>query len=1466
MKKTMRKMLCAIVFALTLCSFTAMAEEAVQGIMDKILVVYNMNQKTKDNTTYYPLHVYAGIDSLAYQEVGFEMRAESTDLKAEKSNSTRVVYQSMNVTDHNGEVTKYAASDLGGAYMFGHEMLFTAGKWYNKDTTVYVTPYAIRKDGTKITGKELTLSDAIIKQKNPASALFKEVDVEVEDPEETPDVEIGNLIASGSTAVTPSEDGKVTGDGVLIDATDASAEVPAGVSLEEGTTELTLSVAALDESASDVQTGDTEELAAFDVNVSGVSKENDVPILVTVDGMAKNGLNNGNIKVYHVEADGTKEMTRVSSVAELNAHNQFAYDATEGTLTMSMASFSEVSVVSDTVNAWNGKTEAFSKGTGTENDPYIIANADQLAYLGEVISNTNESYGNKHYKLNADINFGGENNSHVFYPIGYHKLGSGANAAGETTWYTYGGAFMGVFDGAGHTVSGIYQRTWDMDGDYDKGYWNDAMGLFGYVFDGTIKNLTIDNFFSEGEFAPTGCVAAYAGGNATFENISVINSHPQTYNTGVAGIVGWDDGGDEADLSDQSNLVFRNITIDSSNTISALWGSWDVAAAGILGYLGEYSKATMENCHVAATIDIYNDVCGNYQYYWHRYCGMMIGTVDKTREDGSLDLSNIKATNCTADFGDRHENFYCEFVKNSLASYTHDHQFSRVPHSDLNFDDKNGNGRVDVDEVASVTGCKHDHESAGYETTDIDKDGVIDSNVLKEDKQAIHIPFRQLFGGYGWGVDGVDLNEYKDENGKQYIQISTIATSVEKFESTGKTEFVNGESIIIGKIFDEYVANTENNAIDVDNVQVFVTPVGETSTASAVYTPNTTDWKEGKLLFSGTGTATISITDYKYCKTTTINVTVAEPNGIWGYEWNYNLEKGWEEPSYGVPSANGETAVTAVVPNNNTTYNTKSVPNKDGSGRLITGAITKNISPETHDKAYAPRGNQFYVYDINKNVKETGYSSVWVSTDFMVPRDEVGGYILAPHVNYYNHSLAFHIDLEGNMQMHNINKNSTTESIDFGKVNYGEWYNLMIKYTFYNRNSADGGVRADVYLNGEQVATQSECYNRYDIYWISSTQAEDKKEIINNGAVCFYNDIIAKTRVEYRDDNERRSHHLDEGIVFDNTYIGVDTSRLPYPIEGDTLIARAYSVDRTKIGIRFTKDKADLTAADVQVQDVNGNLVASGTGTIEWVGNNREAVVELDKKLAPYTDYEVVVNGITDAKLFRTKLEAVWEFEDVADVENFTINPRNSHTRFVIQTDTDNADNKVLGVWFGGQTPSGSGVVRRESAMACIIGGNTISDFSGTIEVSARVKLTNRDAIAGFVFGGKTYENLKEAVSIRHTVDENNEPISKLYFRDTDLGCKVELNKWHTLSVVLTEFSSGLTAIEEIRFDDKTYLNNENPHFIGDNKLCRIMLLGDPIITETNKTSQRVYYDDIRIASDTDWANWLDANHRFSNQ
>ena len=114
--------------------------------------------------------------------------------------------------------------------------------------------------------------------------------------------------------------------------------------------------------------------------------------------------------------------------------------------------------------AWDGKTAAtaFASGTGTETDPYIISNAEQLKYFADLVNSgeTNATYGAASYKLSADIDLGGN----TWTPVGV--LASVA--------------FGGIFDGDGHTVKNFYVEAGNA-------------AFFGVVSIATVKNFKIDN-------------------------------------------------------------------------------------------------------------------------------------------------------------------------------------------------------------------------------------------------------------------------------------------------------------------------------------------------------------------------------------------------------------------------------------------------------------------------------------------------------------------------------------------------------------------------------------------------------------------------------------------------------------------------------------------------------------------------------------------------------------------------------------------------------------------------------------------------------------------------------------------------------------------------------------------------------------------------------------------------------------
>lgn len=114
-------------------------------------------------------------------------------------------------------------------------------------------------------------------------------------------------------------------------------------------------------------------------------------------------------------------------------------------------------------SAWTGGVATeFESGFGTEQLPYIIKTADQFALFAKVINEQQSGYTNAYYALGADINLGG----HYWVPIGISKnIPYSAN-----------------FDGNGYSVNNFKIAS------------SQYVGLFGFVRNGTIKNVSVSDF------------------------------------------------------------------------------------------------------------------------------------------------------------------------------------------------------------------------------------------------------------------------------------------------------------------------------------------------------------------------------------------------------------------------------------------------------------------------------------------------------------------------------------------------------------------------------------------------------------------------------------------------------------------------------------------------------------------------------------------------------------------------------------------------------------------------------------------------------------------------------------------------------------------------------------------------------------------------------------------------------------
>ncbi len=111
---------------------------------------------------------------------------------------------------------------------------------------------------------------------------------------------------------------------------------------------------------------------------------------------------------------------------------------------------------------WNGKpSETPPAGRGTETEPYLISSAAELAWFRDEVNSYDK---HAHAKLTADIDL----NMQKWDPIG-----------------SYGKAYSGVFDGAGHSVSGL--RIDVVFSSYNQ---KNRIGFFS-VLNGTVKNLLL---------------------------------------------------------------------------------------------------------------------------------------------------------------------------------------------------------------------------------------------------------------------------------------------------------------------------------------------------------------------------------------------------------------------------------------------------------------------------------------------------------------------------------------------------------------------------------------------------------------------------------------------------------------------------------------------------------------------------------------------------------------------------------------------------------------------------------------------------------------------------------------------------------------------------------------------------------------------------------------------------------------
>lgn len=187
------------------------------------------------------------------------------------------------------------------------------------------------------------------------------------------------------------------------------------------------------------------------------------------------------------------------------------------------------------------KPLTLSGGSGTAEDPYLMSTKADFIELATACNtpegtatngNTASHYSGVHFLMTADIDFTGDTDFKgiAVAPIQYSSA---------TSW-----KFQGVFDGGGHTVSGLELEgiVFDTEGKAQSGGANRSrnnVGLFGCLEGATVRNLNIaaDCRFSGYDYV--GSIAGYLEKGSVIENctsLAAVDCY-DSYGGGIAGRV-----------------------------------------------------------------------------------------------------------------------------------------------------------------------------------------------------------------------------------------------------------------------------------------------------------------------------------------------------------------------------------------------------------------------------------------------------------------------------------------------------------------------------------------------------------------------------------------------------------------------------------------------------------------------------------------------------------------------------------------------------------------------------------------------------------------------------------------------------------------------------------------------------------------------------------------------------------------
>lgn len=427
----------------------------------------------------------------------------------------------------------------------------------------------------------------------------------------------------------------------------------------------------------------------------------------------------------------------------------------------------------ETVDTWDGKTIAggFAAGDGTQDDPFQIETAAQLAHFAKTV-NEGEAYLYKYIVLTADIDLANKE----WTPIGNHS-----------------NPFKGNFNGDNHTVTGM-----QISGELDR------VGLFGectkHNVNSAIKNITvkdsvicginfvgaivgyaeeinIENCRSIGNTingkTDVGGICGKIGGYSVGKVSQCYNSSKVTGRGRVGGIAGM--GGIAENCLNTGEIMIINKAYQSAG--GGIFGIFDDTTAsasitacvnlgkvsggesfgGIVGSTDSKSTGHISNCY-------YNmdAITGGFDAGTALTAGQLCGALPKgldsaSWKEGSVDTNTAVATGTGSRFGTARGTYI------NLKKVADIKETKTAPVPVYNYVTTNGN---DWDTYTLITTAE-EFAAIGQDTANCNENYVLKNNIDVSGVELRSIgdpgtPYIGKFSGDGHTISHVDMTKEND--------------------------------------------------------------------------------------------------------------------------------------------------------------------------------------------------------------------------------------------------------------------------------------------------------------------------------------------------------------------------------------------------------------------------------------------------------------------------------------------------------------------------------------------------------------------------------------------------------------------------------------------------------------------------------------------------------------------------------